>query len=422
MSLSAYNKKRNFEVTAEPVGKEKTARGKLRFVIQKHDASHLHYDFRLEMEGVLKSWAVPKGPSLNASDKRLAMEVEDHPFDYRNFEGVIPEGNYGGGTVIVWDEGTYQPLDAADLTKKEQEKLLLKQLKDGSLKIMLQGEKLQGEFALFLMKGRGERSWILMKKKDEFATTKNILLQDESVKTGKTIAEVAAKHGTVIKHPDEEQPKKKEKPKAPELLPQKKVVSKTAASKKTAVKKKAAGKKKEHKTKTTVPSSKIKTSGLQINVADGIEQTIVIDKHELTITNLNKLYWKKEKFTKGDTINYYLQAAPYILPYMQGRPQSLNRHPSGIDGTSFYQKDMKGKVPGWMDTHKDFSESTGKTVEYLVCNNEATLIYMANLGCIEMHPWHSQAASWQNPDWCIIDLDPDTKNTFGQVMETALVT
>lgn len=141
MSLSLYKKKRSFSKTPEPEGGRSTLRDKLVFVIQKHDASRLHYDFRLEMQGVLKSWAVPKGPSLDPSVKRLAMMVEDHPFDYRNFEGIIPEGNYGAGTVIVWDEGTYEPLEDVSGSKKENEKHLLKQLHAGSLKFVLHGKK-----------------------------------------------------------------------------------------------------------------------------------------------------------------------------------------------------------------------------------------------------------------------------------------
>src|SRR5262249_48096160 len=142
MALTVYKKKRSFKETPEPTGGK--ARGsELHFVIQKHAARNLHYDFRLEMEGVLKSWAVPKGPSLNPVDKRLAMMVEDHPYDYRNFEGIIPKGNYGAGTVIVWDEGTYESLEPGK--KPEQEKILLKQLKAGSLKFSLHGKKLKGE-------------------------------------------------------------------------------------------------------------------------------------------------------------------------------------------------------------------------------------------------------------------------------------
>jgi bifunctional non-homologous end joining protein LigD len=186
MSLEKYVSKRDFNKTAEPKSGKSKDKDKLLFVIQKHDASRLHYDFRLEMEGVLKSWAVPKGPSTDPKTKRLAMMVEDHPYDYRNFEGIIPAGEYGGGTVIVWDEGTYEPI-APIKGKKAQEKHLLEQLKSGSLKIKLHGHKLEGEFALVKTHGMGENGWLLIKHNDEFASTKDITKQDKSVLSEKTI-------------------------------------------------------------------------------------------------------------------------------------------------------------------------------------------------------------------------------------------
>src|SRR5215218_4146466 len=167
MGLELYKQKRSFKRTPEPTGGRSNSKAFL-FVVQKHHASHLHYDFRLEMRGVLKSWAVPKGPSLNPADKRLAMMVEDHPFDYRNFEGVIPAGQYGGGTVIVWDEGTYELKDAEGLSRQEQENLLLHGLHKGDLKIVLHGKKVAGAFALFRMHGKGDRTWLLVKKEDKF--------------------------------------------------------------------------------------------------------------------------------------------------------------------------------------------------------------------------------------------------------------
>src|ERR1700680_3650417 len=132
MSLTKYKLKRNLKDSPEPSG-GKADTGKLRFVIQKHDASHLHYDFRLELDGVLKSWAVPKGPSTDPSVRRLAMMVEDHPYDYRDFEGIIPQGQYGGGTVILWDKGYYEPAEANSGDKREEEKNLLKQLTKGKI-------------------------------------------------------------------------------------------------------------------------------------------------------------------------------------------------------------------------------------------------------------------------------------------------
>ena len=192
MSLALYKKKRVFSRTPEPEGKKKSSKEALRFVVQKHAASHLHYDFRLEMRGVLKSWAVPKGPSLNPADKRLAMMVEDHPFDYRTFEGIIPEGNYGAGTVMVWDEGTYESLNAEGLSKGEQEKIVYSELKKGDLKIVLHGKKLKGAYALVKLKNNSDNSWLLIKKDDKYAAESDITKKDKSVVTGRTLEQIAA--------------------------------------------------------------------------------------------------------------------------------------------------------------------------------------------------------------------------------------
>src|ERR1700744_2208223 len=189
MSLTKYVAKRDFTKTAEPKSGKSKDKDKLLFVIQKHDASHLHYDFRLEMEGVLKSWAVPKGPSTDPSVKRLAMMVEDHPYNYRNFEGSIPSG-YGAGTVIVWDEGFSEIIDANGKSKDEQDKELRHQLYKGSLKFVLHGKKLKGEFALIKMHTQGKNSWLLIKHDDKYASTDDIVKKDKSVLSKKTLEQI----------------------------------------------------------------------------------------------------------------------------------------------------------------------------------------------------------------------------------------
>jgi len=182
--LGAYRRKRAFAVTNEPRGVRVKRRKHLIFVIQKHRASHLHYDFRLEIEGVLKSWAVPKGPSLDPRQKRLAVRVEDHPYEYRNFEGTIPHGNYGAGEVIVWDRGSYGSADGGG------EEAVLKGLRRGALAIVLRGKKLKGGFSLVRLKR--PRQWLLIKKDDAHASTRDVTHDDRSVKSRKRLPDIAA--------------------------------------------------------------------------------------------------------------------------------------------------------------------------------------------------------------------------------------
>lgn len=181
-SLERYHKKRDFEATPEPRGARTKRSPRLRFVIQKHHATRLHYDFRLEADGVLKSWAIPKGPSFDPADKRLAMHVEDHPMDYRTFEGIIPAGNYGAGEVIVWDQGTYELTEGDDPAAE---------IGKGKISFVMHGKKMHGEFTLVRIRGRNAESgdpWLLIKDHDEFVNTKYDIKKDnKSAKTGRTL-------------------------------------------------------------------------------------------------------------------------------------------------------------------------------------------------------------------------------------------
>lgn len=759
MALEKYREKRSTGKTPEPFGGKPSGKD-LRFVVQKHDASHLHYDFRLEMDGVLKSWAVPKGPSLDPDVKRLAMMVEDHPYDYRTFEGIIPKGQYGGGTVIVWDEGTYEPAEPVSKDSTKQEKDLLHQLQAGKLKFRMNGEKLKGEFALVKVHGRGENGWLLMKLDDEFATTKDVTSQDESVISHKTIADMQAAPDEVYGQKKDKKGAKKTSDKGSEKTP-KKSAAKSSEKESKEIKDKTA-KPESTKSKTNIQKllkkcprqkfydsvepmlatlvnepfddpdwiyevkwdgyravafmnegavsmksrnnksfnekfysvynslTKMKlnaildgevvvvgtsgkadfgglqnwrseadgdlvyyvfdvlwyegydlksltllerktilehilpesnsimlsqvfdTSGIEFLKAakkmdlegimakrkdstyhvknrtkewlkikankrqevviggytknegtskrfsslllgvyegkdliytgkvgtgfnakdqkemmkmfeplvtdkppfsaepdvnkpsrfrpdpphatvtwlkpkllcevsfteltsDGImrhpsfqgirtdksakkvvlekelpveevlsdDKPIVksrekagrktllnpkdktqvrkVTKHELKFTNLNKIFWPAEQLTKRDLINYYYQVAPYILSYLKDRPQSMNRFPDGIEGEGFYYKDVTGKAPDWVKTYLYKSDSDKRDRKYLVGKDEATLLYMANLGCIEMNPWSSTVKKPDHPTFCIIDLDPD-QNPFDEVIEAALVT
>ncbi|TFF40689.1 DNA ligase D [Mucilaginibacter psychrotolerans] len=755
MALEKYVKKRDFSKTREPKAGTSKNKEQLVFVIQKHDATRLHYDFRLEMDGVLKSWAVPKGPSTDPKNKRLAMMVEDHPFDYRSFEGLIPKGEYGGGTVIVWDEGTYEPIEAIK-GKKAQEKHLLKQLAEGSLKIKLHGEKLQGEYALVKTHGMGENGWLLIKHKDEFASATDITKKDKSVISGKTIEKMEKTSDAVWQHGHEEaleKPKKGAKKKAtpdveegladavetpdaakvdvaallkkvpkgsipqnikpmkatlvdepfdepgwlyevkwdgyralatiqkgeaellsrnnlpfdkyypinkqlqtwkadavidgelvvlndkgisdfgalqnwrseadgslvyyvfdilwyngknlmdlpltqrqailkevlpkdndsirqsqvfdtggiaffdaagrmglegiiakkadsiytsdlrskewlkikvsrrqeaviagftknegtaksfsalvlgvyskgklqyvgkvgtgfsdklqkemmeqfkplitktsafeqepdvdkpsrfrpqrmgakptwlkPELVcevafaevtsdgvfrqasfkgmrtdkPAKDVILETPADTEAIVDHEDEKKSESSHAKAITPPGD-KTRKTLLNPKDET-QVRKICGHDLKFTHLSKVYWPEDGITKRDMFNYYYQVAEYILPYLKDRPMSLNRFPNGIHGPSFYQKDIKGKAPDWITKTFPYTNGEGEHKEYLVGSDEAYLLWMASLGCIEMNPWFSRVQSPDNPDYCVIDLDPD-KNTFDQVIEAAL--
>lgn len=699
MPLDEYNKKRNFSKTAEPEGQEESSEGKLKFVIQRHSASHLHYDFRLEMEGVLKSWAVPKGPSLNPKDKRLAMMVEDHPFSYRTFEGSIPEGEYGGGEVEIWDEGWYEPLNKIE--GKSDDLVMRAELHKESLKFIMHGKKLRGEFALVKIKSSSDgKSWLLIKHNDQFSVkevydSEDFTSADSKVtqrehsrqkkssggspksfrnyapalsgekKLGNYIVPMTAQSapepfdspdwvfeikwdgyravadlrdggvqlysrngldfsqkfkkvlnalklqeqemvldGEVVVYDDKGKPNFQWLQKVAEIpnpvmvyqvfdllwlnghstealsLLQRKELLKTALitneviqycdhvpekgkdffkmteqmglegmmAKKTDSRyheKSRTGdwlKIKFHQTEEAVvcgftePSGSRKKFGslilgklnadgklvfagqagtgftdktlketydlmepvitancpfekipktttaatwvqpkyvaeikyteitndgqfrhpvflhfredktvndlkplndqlpekpekalpdvIQIEKKESMlrdnENKVTIGGQAVKLTNQNKIYYPQQNVTKGDVIAYYRNVAEYILPHIKDRPQSMNRFPNGIEGMSFYQKDASEDTPGWVKTEKIFSESNDKHINYIVCNDEATLVYLANLGCIEMNVWTARIQSISTPDYLVLDLDPSDNNTFEDVIETAL--
>lgn len=689
MALEKYKQKRDFKQTAEPKGNIKKSGEELVFVVQKHAASHLHYDFRLELGGVLLSWAVPKGPSLNPDDKRLAMMVEDHPYDYKDFEGNIPEGNYGAGNVIVWDNGTYT---STDDESDDIEKTLRAGLHKGHLSFVLKGKKLKGEFALIKIRnGKQENAWLLIKKDDKYASDADVLQKNKSVISRMTLESLEKKQArqkapakTEKKKPSvKEIPEKLGKPKfiAPmlaavadepfdnddwvyetkydgyrtiaviddgeanlfsrnelsfnknfksvadalreishnavidgevvvesggksdfqslqsfqktgkgilkyyvfdimqldghdttklPLLERKELLrmllskneldnicysdhiqAKGIASFKKAVKGNLEGiiakdanspyrvgkrsgewlkiksiqseeaiiigftepkgarryfgslllgqydgdtleyigncgsgfnemalkelhatfqklettkspiqkkvtapakirwvkpqlvcqvkftewtqdgslrhpvymglrvDKKASEVKHAQPTNHTKSKTMKQQVEDDYD--LKVGKITLHLTNQNKVYFPKDRVTKGDIVQYYNAVADYILPYLKNRPQSMNRFPNGINGPSFYQKDIDvEKVPSWLKTQSVYSKSNDADIDYLICNDKATLLYMANLGCIEINPWNSTIKKPEHPDWVVIDIDPAKENDFEAVVETAL--
>lgn len=274
MSLSTYKKKRNFKETPEPGAELSKSKAANSFVIQRHDATRLHYDFRLEVNGVLKSWAIPKGPSLNPNDKRLAVMVEDHPLSYGKFKGKIPEGNYGAGLVEIWDRGTYVPEEMDKISDKE----IDKHIKKGMLKFTLKGRKVKGSFALVRIYGSESKNWLLIKHRDEYATDKEFDSEkltpdsspinkareqkDSAASPKKRTASGVEKNSAVKKSAPKKSASKKSplKKSAPKKSAPKKSASKKSASKKSAaeksVGKKSTGKPAAKKSPSTILKKK----------------------------------------------------------------------------------------------------------------------------------------------------------------------
>lgn len=337
-----------------------------RFVVHEHHATKLHFDFRLEMGGVLKSWAVPRGPSLDPNDKRLAVAVPDHAVSYIDYEGRISEGKYGAGEVRVWDRGTYEVVGGKDP---------LAELEEGKLSFRLHGEKLRGDFSMVKMKGR-DGQWLLIKGKDRFA-------------------EAGYEIQTIL--PDEKKSMKRSAKKKP--------------SRKRETVRAENHERDEEETKT-VSAAAFKAKELSGNLK------VKVKGDEVSLTNLDKIYWPDDDYTKGDLIKYYYEISKYILPYLKDRPLILKRYPNGIKAPFFHQHDVND-APAFIRTDAIAVEE-GHDVDYIIGDGLPTLLYVANLGAIEQHPWHSRVEDLYRPDWFVFDLDPGKGVEFETICEVAL--
>jgi bifunctional non-homologous end joining protein LigD len=384
-TLVEYRRKRDFTRTREPAGGPSRHRaGTLAFVIQKHHASSLHFDLRLELDGAMKSWAVPKGPSRDPTVKRLAMQVEDHPIAYNAFEGTIPKGDYGGGTVMIWDRGTYTSPDG-------DEDAIRKALERGTLKFTLEGERLRGTWTLVKLRGRERgrgRAWLLIKHADEFDVTDDTLASEDvaSVVSGRRMDEIAA--GT---RPASTSAKRKS-PATTRRRPRRGAVASTDYA-------------------------------AIVEALDAIErdggngQVDIPGAEPLAVTNLGKVYFPEARRTKGDLMRYYARAAPAILPLIDGRPLVLKRYPNGVAARPFFQQNAPDDAPSSLRIDTVPSESTSG--RRIIGGDLFTLLYCVQLGAIDINPWHSRIGSLGFPDYTILDLDPGPKATFRTVIAVA---
>jgi len=408
--LEHYRAKRDFGVTPEPAGSgEAGTDGAPRFVVQRHRARRLHYDLRLEVDGVLVSWAVPKGPTLDPAVRTLAVHVEDHPLEYREFEGVIPGGQYGSGDVIVWDRGTYTPHATDDPARA---------IAEGELHVDLHGEKLAGRFVFVRTRPDrvGREQWLLLHKHDEFAR-EGWRPEDHprSVVSGRTNEEVAADpdalwHGELPPAEAEERVAHVGAATAPAARPRRRAAGPPSSR------------------DVAVPSAGAEgATGDELAALDalGAAGTWEVAGRALKLTNLDKELFPgrdgEGPGTKRDLVRYYASMAPVMLPYLRDRPVNLHRFPNGVDRPGFWHKQVPDHAPQWLTRWRDPDAAPGKSDSYAVVDHVATLAWLANFGAVEIHPWTSGLPDGRHPTWALIDIDPGTRTSFDDVVVLAKV-
>ncbi|MDB5391417.1 MAG: hypothetical protein JWM11_7063 [Planctomycetaceae bacterium] len=416
MALVEYQRKRHFNKTPEPEAKLAPNTG-WSYVIQKHAATHLHYDFRLELDGVLKSWAVPKGPSLDPAVKRLAMQVEDHPVEYGGFEGIIPEGEYGGGTVMLWDTGSWEPVgDPRDGYRQ------------GKLKFQLHGEKLTGGWSLIrthLSESGKNPQWLLIKEKDEQAKSTSegevVLESPLSVVSGRDLEEIADSRDKVWSSKSKS-PKAASKPssrtsKSTSSKPASKAESAASIEKviqqvgvKT-VRSTAASSKKPSRTRKVAPPQESEVPD-RSDYDPGSETFVGV-----RLTHPDKLLYPDEGVTKFELASYYRDIAKWMLPHIKHRPLVLVRCPDGRGKECFYQKHPGIGTP---DNLRQIPiRESNKTENYVLIDDVGGLISLAQIGALEVHAWGSQEDKLERPDRLVFDLDPSPEVPWARVVASA---
>ena len=375
--LRSYRNKRNFARTGEPAGAETTTGSGDRFVVQRHRARRRHYDFRLEVDGVLASWAVPKGPTLDPAARRLAVHVEDHPLEYADFEGVIPAGEYGGGDVVVWDRGRWWTSDGADPAAA---------VAAGEVHLELRGEKLAGHFILVRSGGEDARNWLLIHKDDEHASPGwDAEDHPRSVKSGRTNEQVADRPDAVW-HSD---------------LPADRAEQPV------------------HRPGAPLPADDAALAELDRLGAKGRWH---FAGRELALTNLDKVLFPagphEPEVTKRDLVRYCARIAPVLLPYLTDRALNAHRFPEGVEAPGFWHKEAPDYAPDWLRRWK-YEHSDGETKNYLVPDEPAALPWLANHGAVELHPWTSRTGDVEHPSWALFDIDPGARSSFEDVLVLA---